>query len=57
MLLESFHVLLGVPVTQYYVKNDVDAMVASKKTKASYLSPNKRLTDQIKILESHILLN
>lgn len=51
VLLESFHILLGVPKTRYYVKNYFDAMVASKKTKAKYLSPNKRFTDQIKILE------
>lgn len=48
---------IRVHVTQHYVGNCLDAIVASKNTKTSYLSLNERLTDHIKILESCSLLN
>ena len=48
---------IRVHVTQHYVGNCLDAIVACKNTKTSYLPLNERLTDHIKILESRSLLN
>lgn len=53
----KFSYPLGVHITQYFVGNYLEAKVASKNTRASYLSLNKRLTDHLKILESGNLLN